>query len=1079
MRHNIWVAICLAIVLSTNAASPPDPKDDSETLTWTEDGKQEVEIERQEIVQHESHSKGSSQSSSGGHEKTVNLPTKEGNEELEIISEMEEELHHQEHSRSSKKIKLLSQKKPASQSGVEYQGVAELAVDGNRDQNYWGRSCTHTKQQKHPWWKVDLGMEYDIDHVKVWNRADCCGDRLETLKVESSSNDKDWKVIGALKGETKKGGVYTIQAKGKGRYIRLSTGKNKIDVLTLCEVEIYGSDHEEDHHKYKRSHKKPKLISRGKKVSQSSVALKGHAKLAVDGKYNQNYFGESCTLTNLEKNPWWTIDLEKHYAIHEVKVWNRADCCGERLSSLVVESSSNGKVWKKIGALEGSTENGKVYSIKTKGKGRHVRLLLSKTRADQLTLCEVEIYGMRYRRRRHKRRHHRRPVLLSRKKKVSQISSDHRGFPQLAVDGNHNQNYWGRSCTHTRLHKHPWWKVDLEHSYYIDHVKVWNRGDCCGERLNSLIVESSDNDKDWKKIGALKEKAKNNGIYTIKAKGKGRYVRLSLSKSTPEWFTVCEVEVYGNKHESRKHHKQHSHSHHGHHAVAKQRKPVLLSRKKKVSQISSDHRGFPQLAVDGNHNQNYWGRSCTHTRLHKHPWWKVDLEHSYYIDHVKVWNRGDCCGERLNSLIVESSDNDKDWKKIGALKEKAKNNGIYTIKAKGKGRYVRLSLSKSTPEWFTVCEVEVYGNKPESRKHSKHHSHSHRGHHAVAIRRKPELLSRGKPALQSSVLNNGVAKLAVDGNYAQNYFKRSCTHTNLEKHPWWKVDLGMKFEIDHVKVWNRGDCCGERLASLRVESSEDDLKYRQIGALKGLARSGKVYTIHTKGKGRYIRLSLGKNKADHLILCEVEVYGNKPKKHHRHHGGEKPIKLISRGKPASQSSDAFNGRAQLAVDGKYHQNYFVGSCTHTNIEKRPWWKIDLGDKYRLDHVKIWNRADCCGERLRSLIVQSSHDNKKWGKVGELKGATQNGKIYTIITKGIGRYVRLSLSKNSADYLTFCEVEIFGSEYTEEKKHHAQHHHHHHGHHRNHGGHRSRHKGGHSSHHGSRHSSHHTGSKRNH
>jgi hypothetical protein len=37
------------------------------------------------------------------------------------------------------------------------------------------------------------------------------------------------------------------------------------------------------------------------------------------------------------------------------------------------------------------------------------------------------------------------------------------------------------------------------------------------------------------------------------------------------------------------------------------------------------------------------------------------------------------------------------------------------------------------------------------------------------------------------------------------------------------------------------------------------------------------------------------------------------------------------------------------------------SCTHTKIDTLPyWWAVDLGQKYVIDSISIYNRQDCCG-----------------------------------------------------------------------------------------------------------------------
>jgi hypothetical protein len=137
--------------------------------------------------------------------------------------------------------------------------------------------------------------------------------------------------------------------------------------------------------------------------------------------------------------------------------------------------------------------------------------------------------------------------------------------------------------------------------------------------------------------------------------------------------------------------------------------------------------------------------------------------------------------------------------------------------------------------------------------------------------------------------------------------------------------------------------------------------------------------------------------------------------------------LVLKGKSVSQSSEYAPGPgpANVAIDGNKEQNYFSSSCTHTDLQVNPWWKIDLGSEYDINLVKVWNRGDCCGERLTSLKLQASNDNVNFYDVDVLNGSTTNGGVYSFTRTFNGRYVRLILSKSTADYLTLCEVELYG------------------------------------------------------
>ena len=84
-------------------------------------------------------------------------------------------------------------------------------------------------------------------------------------------------------------------------------------------------------------------------------------------------------------------------------------------------------------------------------------------------------------------------------------------------------------------------------------------------------------------------------------------------------------------------------------------------------------------------------------------------------------------------------------------------------------------------------------------------------------------LQKSATARQSSTYPEGDAKKAIDGNLEQVFAKGSVSHTNEEKNPWLVVDLGETKEIATIKVFNRGDCCGDRLKDAIVEVIDSGL----------------------------------------------------------------------------------------------------------------------------------------------------------------------------------------------------------------------------------------------------------------
>uniref|UniRef100_A0A8C9V282 SRCR domain-containing protein n=1 Tax=Scleropages formosus TaxID=113540 RepID=A0A8C9V282_SCLFO len=70
-------------------------------------------------------------------------------------------------------------------------GAAGKAIDGNRNTKYAERSCTHTKQDSKPWWRVDLHNVYTVTSVTITNRGDCCAQRINGAEIRVGNSLDD------------------------------------------------------------------------------------------------------------------------------------------------------------------------------------------------------------------------------------------------------------------------------------------------------------------------------------------------------------------------------------------------------------------------------------------------------------------------------------------------------------------------------------------------------------------------------------------------------------------------------------------------------------------------------------------------------------------------------------------------------------------------------------------------------------------------------------------------------------------------------------------------------------------------
>ena len=131
-----------------------------------------------------------------------------------------------------------------------------------------------------------------------------------------------------------------------------------------------------------------------------------------------------------------------------------------------------------------------------------------------------------------------------------------------------------------------------------------------------------------------------------------------------------------------------------------------------------------------------------------------------------------------------------------------------------------------------------------------------------------------------------------------------------------------------------------------------------------------------------------------------------------------PPTNLALSKPATQSSDAYGGIASRAVDGNASGSFGDGGMTHTGgSDAQPWWQVDLGAVLNIESIDVYNRFECCGNRLDNSWVLVSDVPFVSNDLGSIKNQAGVFK-YHIVTAGstislspfnrTGRYVRIQL-----------------------------------------------------------------------
>ncbi len=227
--------------------------------------------------------------------------------------------------------------------------------------------------------------------------------------------------------------------------------------------------------------------------------------------------------------------------------------------------------------------------------------------------------------------------------------------------------------------------------------------------------------------------------------------------------------------------------------------PITLSSIGGVASESSDPFGFPaSRAIDG--NTSGANPDFNHTNNGSTEWWNVVLPANQTVDGIRIYNRSDCCGDRLNGAVVRAFD---DAGMASTVFTSAAISG-----SPGKIDYVfpsplsvrALDVTHHN-QFLSLGEVQLFTKTN------------------VVVPLGTNLRTVGLPNLelsQSSIWGGNIfpASRAWDGSTT------NFTHTadGQTSNQWWKVNLGEAMRLQQVQLFNRGDgCCPERLQDITVE----------------------------------------------------------------------------------------------------------------------------------------------------------------------------------------------------------------------------------------------------------------------
>ncbi|XP_042615203.1 uncharacterized protein LOC109075246 [Cyprinus carpio] len=178
------------------------------------------------------------------------------------------------------------------------------------------------------------------------------------------------------------GATYSYPCHGmEGRYVTVNIPGTSM-VLTLCEVEVYAIF--------------PDNLAAGRNVTQSSTYGLWSAEHAIDFNPGLTKSWSACSSSNVQTNPWWSVDLSYIYRVSRVVITNRLDCCPERINGAEIRignslenNGNNNPICAVISSIPAGVSSTYICNDM---EGRYLNLIIPGD-SRILTLCEVEVYG--------------------------------------------------------------------------------------------------------------------------------------------------------------------------------------------------------------------------------------------------------------------------------------------------------------------------------------------------------------------------------------------------------------------------------------------------------------------------------------------------------------------------------------------------------------------------------------------------------------------------------------------------------------------------------------------------------------
>lgn len=390
------------------------------------------------------------------------------------------------------------------------------------------------------------------------------------------------------------------------------------------------------------------LDQTGWTASASSTEPGGSAANAIDWNTSTRW----STGAPQANGQWFQVNLGTKQVFDRVSFETRTDQRWDYPRGYQIQVSNDGSTWTTATTGEGWGWKQAIAFVPQ--YAQYLRITQTGSGPDWWSMSELHIYSV---------------LALARSAWSATASVTASGSsPANALDGNASTRW----TTGTGQASGQWYQIDLGQTQTFNRLLL-DAATSSGGYPRGYEVQVSANGSSW--TTAVTGSGNGPTVLVEFPVQVARYVRIVLTSSSGSWWSIHELNLYGELERSRT----------GWAASAS----------------ATESGGSAGNALDGNAGSRW----STGTGQAAGQWFKIDIGSSQWFNHL-VMDAGSSMGDYPRDFIVEVSNNDITWQTV------ANGEGIGQVTAANfpivQARYIRVTLQEASGSWWSIAEFRVY-----------------------------------------------------------------------------------------------------------------------------------------------------------------------------------------------------------------------------------------------------------------------------------------------------------------------------------------------------------------------------------